>query len=88
MADIYTSILSSTMDAFASVISNNLNIAMKFLTSVTIVLALPTMLASFYGMNVKLPLAGLPYAFHIILGMSLAISIAAIVFLAKRKMFF
>ncbi|HHY99436.1 MAG TPA: magnesium transporter CorA family protein [Firmicutes bacterium] len=88
MADIYTSILSNTMDAFASVISNNLNIVMKFLTSVTIVLSLPTMVASFYGMNVKLPLANYPFAFLMILGISLGISGAAVAFLAKRRMFF
>ncbi|HHY47465.1 MAG TPA: magnesium transporter CorA family protein [Firmicutes bacterium] len=87
MADIYTSILSNTMDAFASVISNNLNIVMKFLTSVTIVLALPTMIASFYGMNVRLPLADSPFAFLVILGMSLVVTGAAVIFLAKRRMF-
>ena len=53
MANIYSGILSGTMDAFASVISNNLNIVMKFLATVTIVLSIPTMIASFYGMNVN-----------------------------------
>ena len=53
MANIYSSILNSMMDAFSSVISNNLNMVMKFLTSVTIVLSMPTMIASFYGMNVS-----------------------------------
>ena len=51
MANIYSGILSGTMDAFASVISNNLNIVMKFLATVTIVLSIPTMIASFFGMN-------------------------------------
>lgn len=55
MANIYLSILSGTMDAFASVISNNLNIVMKVLTSITILMAIPTMIFSFYGMNVSLP---------------------------------
>ena len=50
MANIYSGILSGTMDAFASVISNNLNIVMKFLATVTIVMSIPTMVASFYGM--------------------------------------
>ncbi|GLB59536.1 hypothetical protein NCCP133_16690 [Cytobacillus sp. NCCP-133] len=49
MAEAYSSILSGMMDAFASVISNNLNMVMKFLTSVTIILALPKMVASFFG---------------------------------------
>lgn len=57
MSSIYLNILSGTMDAFASVISNNLNIVMKVLTSITIMLAIPTIIFSFYGMNVGLPLA-------------------------------
>ena len=65
MSNIYSSILSGTMDAFASVISNNLNIVMKVLTSITILMAIPTMVASFYGMNV----IGLPIPnFWIVLG--------------------
>jgi magnesium transporter len=59
MANIYSSILTGTMDAFASVISNNLNIVMKRLTIVSIVLMIPTLIYSFYGMNVKLPGEGL-----------------------------
>lgn len=58
MSNIYSSILSGMMDAFASIISNNLNIVMKVLTSITILMAIPTMVASFFGMNVSgLPLA-------------------------------
>ena len=57
MANIYSNILSGTMDAFASIISNNLNIVMKFMTSVTIVMAVPTIISSIYGMNVD----NLPY---------------------------
>ena len=56
MADIYSNISSGTMDAFASIISNNLNIVMKFLAGITIVLSIPTMIFSFFGMNVPLPL--------------------------------
>ena len=55
MTKIYTNILSGMMDAFASIISNNLNVVMKFLTTVTIVLMIPNLVFSFYGMNVKLP---------------------------------
>lgn len=88
MANIYSSILSGTMDAFASVISNNVNIVMKFLTSVTIVMAIPTMVASFFGMNVGLPFKeNNPYAFIIILLISIALSAISVYFLAKRKMF-
>ena len=57
MCNIYSNILSGTMDAFASVISNNLNIVMKILTVITIVMAIPNIIFSFYGMNVS----GLPY---------------------------
>jgi magnesium transporter len=87
MANIYSSILNGTMDAFASVISNNLNIVMKFLTSVTIVMAIPTMIYSFYGMNVSLPLETNPLGFLYILIGSLVVSIIAIYILSKRNMF-
>ncbi|WHH61431.1 magnesium transporter CorA family protein [Petroclostridium sp. X23] len=87
MSNIYSSILSGTMDAFASVISNNLNIVMKFLTSVTIVLSLPTMVASFYGMNVELPLQDSPLAFIFTIILALILTIAATLVLLKRKMF-
>lgn len=55
MAQIYSNILNGTMEAYASIISNNLNGVMKFLTSITIILAVPTMISSFWGMNVGLP---------------------------------
>lgn len=53
MSSIYLNILSGTMDAFASVISNNLNIVMKILASITIVISIPNIIAGFYGMNVE-----------------------------------
>jgi len=62
MCNIYSSILSGTMDAFASIISNNLNIVMKQLTSITIIMAIPTMIFSFYGMNIGSESGALPYA--------------------------
>ncbi|MDH4206455.1 MAG: magnesium transporter CorA family protein, partial [Desulfobacteraceae bacterium] len=68
MANIYSNILSGMMDAFASVISNNLTIVMKFLTSVTIILMLPTLVASIYGMNVELPFQHTSHAFFITIG--------------------
>ena len=55
MSQIYRDILNGTLDAYASIISNNLNGVMKFLTSITIILAVPTMISSFWGMNVELP---------------------------------
>lgn len=60
MCNIYRDILSGTMDAFASVISNNLNIVMKMLTAITIIISIPTLIASIWGMNVPLPLSGNP----------------------------
>lgn len=70
MANIYLNILSGTMDAFASIISNNLNIVMKVMTSISILMAIPTMIFSFYGMNVDLPLVswgiGMPMLLSII----------------------
>lgn len=63
MAKTYSDILSGTMDTYASIISNNLNIVMKFLTLVTIVLAIPTLLFSMWGMNVELPFQHNPYGF-------------------------
>ena len=53
MAKIYSDILSGTMDTYASIISNNLNAVMKILTSVTFILAIPTLIASIWGMNVE-----------------------------------
>ena len=86
MCNIYTSILSGTMDAFASVISNNLNIVMKILASITIVMSIPTIVSSFYGMNVS---GGLPLDqfWWFPVALSAALSIAAVVILVKKDMF-
>ncbi len=88
MATIYSNILSGMMDAFASVISNNLNVVMKVLTSITVVMAIPTMIASFYGMNVAwLPMATNPNAFWVILGVSGGLSLGAALILIFKRMF-
>ena len=88
MATIYSGILSGMMDAFASIISNNLNIVMKLLTSITILMAIPTMFSSFYGMNVaKIPFATSPYGFWIVLGMSIITACIAGFILAKKNLF-
>ena len=86
MSKIYSDILTGTMDAYASIISNNLNGVMKFLTSITIILAIPTMLASYWGMNVKVPLENNPYAFYIILLVSVIIAIIVTLWLNKKNM--
>ncbi len=87
MANIHSNILSGMMDAFASVISNNLNIVMKFLTSVTIILMIPTLVASIYGMNVPLPLQHSPYAFIILMLISVGLSLIGVIIFLKRKIF-
>ena len=90
MANIYSGILSGTMDAFASVISNNLNIVMKFLATVTIVLSIPTMIASFYGMNVNshgMPFADSPYGFAMVLGLTLLLSLFVAYIFNKKDLF-
>lgn len=90
MAGIYSGILSGTMDAFASVISNNLNIVMKFLATVTIVMSIPTMVASFYGMNLNprgMPFASHPYGFIIVLGFALALSLLVAYIFNKKDLF-
>ncbi len=86
MAKIYSDILSGMMDAYASVISNNLNIVMKFLTSVTIILSLPTLVASVYGMNVALPFQDNPHAFAIVMGFSLLLSGIVVFIFIRKKM--
>ncbi|QEC69578.1 magnesium transporter CorA family protein [Panacibacter ginsenosidivorans] len=87
MANIYTNILSSTMDAFASIISNNLNNIMKRLTSITIVLMLPTLITSIYGMNVEIPYQTTAHAFYIPVVLSLAVSIIIAWYFMKKKWF-
>jgi len=87
MANIYSNILTGTMDAYASVISNNLNIVMKFLTSVTIVLSVPTMVASFFGMNVDVPFENNPHAFVIIFIMTLFFSMILAITMVRKQLF-
>ncbi len=87
MADIYSNILSGTMDAFASIISNNLNIVMKLLATITIIMAIPNIISGFFGMNVGVPLNGVTGAFYIICGATALICIIAAIILYKRKMF-
>ncbi|MBN2118229.1 MAG: magnesium transporter CorA family protein [Anaerolineales bacterium] len=87
MTSINTEILSSMMDAFASIISNNLNAIMKILAAITIIMSLPTIVSSFYGMNVDLPFQAHPSAFWITVGLSAAlIGIAALIF-SRRDWF-
>jgi magnesium transporter len=87
MANIYTNILSSTLDAFASIIANNQNEVLKRLSVITIVLSLPVLVASIYGMNVPIPYAHSPFAFYIPVFLSLMISLVIGWFFLKKKIF-
>lgn len=87
MSRIYSDILNGTMDAYASIISNNLNGVMKFLTSITIVLSIPTMLSSFWGMNVSVPMQDSPFGFIIILVLSIVLATGCMLWLKKRDLF-
>ncbi len=87
MANIYTNILSSTLDAFASIIANNQNQVLKRLAVITIVLTVPVLVASIYGMNVPIPYSNSPFAFYIPVGLSLMISLVIGYFFLKKKLF-
>jgi magnesium transporter len=87
MANIYTNILSSTLDAFASIISNNQNQVMKRLTSITIMLQLPTLVASIYGMNVPIPGQSSSFAFYFPIMVSLGLSLLIGVYFMRKKLF-
>lgn len=86
MSKIYSDILNGTMDAYASIISNNLNGVMKFLTSITIVISIPTMIASYWGMNVPVPMQENPIGFGIIVVASIILGIIAMVWLKRKDM--
>ncbi|MBW6410335.1 magnesium transporter CorA family protein [Clostridium weizhouense] len=88
MTEIYSNILASTMDFFASVISNNLNIVMKVLASVTILMAIPTIISGIFGMNIILPLSDKnPNAFSIVMGLTFSICALVAFVLYKKDMF-
>ncbi len=85
MSKIYSDILSGVMDAYSSIISNNLNGVMKILTAITIIISVPTMISSFWGMNVRVPMQDNPLGFVIILIASLLIGIIVTVILKKKN---
>ncbi len=87
MTNIASNILSQMMDAFASIISNNLNRVMKFLASITIVLALPTLVASVYGMNIGLPFQNSENAFVIVMGATLVVTFLVVMVFMRKDWF-
>lgn len=88
MSNVYTNILRSTMDAYTSIISNNLNVVIQRLTLITIILMVPTLIASFYGMNVVVPFKSenSTLSFYIIIGLSILISLLLAWFFRRKKL--
>ncbi len=87
MANVYTNILNGTMEAYASIISNNLNIVIQRLTLVTIILMVPTLVASLYGMNVPLPFKHSEYSFYFIIIFSVIVSLLLAWFFRRKRLF-
>jgi magnesium transporter len=87
MVKMYSDILSGMMDAFTSVISNNLNQVMKLLASITILIAIPTMISSFWGMNVGVPFPDQRLGFWVVLFLSTSLTGVAGFVLWRKRMF-
>ncbi|MBC7885061.1 MAG: magnesium transporter CorA family protein, partial [Saprospiraceae bacterium] len=86
MSNVYTNILSGTMEAYASIVSNNLNVIIHRLTIVTIILLVPSMVASFYGMNLDyLPFKSLKLAFPLIILLSLLLGFGVVYYFSRRR---
>ena len=86
MSNVYTNILGGTMDAYSSIISNNLNVVIQRLTFITIVLTVPTLVASLWGMNVPVPLSGSPWAFAVIIGLSVVLSLLFVLYFRRKRL--
>lgn len=86
MSDVYTNIINTTVDSYASIISNNLNIVLKRLTTITIILMVPTLVASFFGMNVALPFEESAYAFPITIALSVLLAGGAFFFFRRQEL--
>ena len=84
-ARIYSDILSGTMDAFASVISNNLNVIMKRMTAISLLLMIPTLIASLYGMNVHNGLEDSRYGLFVIAVISIGFSVLSFWMFRKKN---
>ncbi len=86
MSNVYTNILGGTMDAYSSIISNNLNVVIQRLTFITIVLTVPTLVASLFGMNVPLPMSDKSWAFAFILGLSVVLSLLFVFYFRRKRL--
>jgi magnesium transporter len=88
MANVHTNILSGTMEAYSAIVSNNLNLFIHRLTVITIILMVPTVVGSFYGMNLKyLPFSGSPYSFFVIIAISCILGLSLIAWLRRTSKF-
>ncbi|MCB0601867.1 MAG: magnesium transporter CorA family protein [Saprospiraceae bacterium] len=87
MANVYTNILNGTMEAYASIVSNNLNVFIQRLTIVTVVLMVPTLVASFYGMNVPVPFQRSERSFYWIVIFSVVISVLLVGIFRRKRLF-
>ena len=90
MSEIYSGILNGMMDAYASIISNNMNVVQKFIAVATVVLSIPNIVFGAYGMNLALegmPLATSRYAFALIIGLSILLSYIVYLYFDKKKMY-
>ena len=86
MSNVYTNILGGTMDAYSSIISNNLNVVIQRLTFITIVLTVPTLVASLFGMNVPVPWSNQPWAFVAILVISAVLSLLFVLYFRRKRL--
>lgn len=86
MSKIYSDILNGTMDAYASIISNNLNGVMKTLTSLTVILAIPTLIASLWGMNVPVPFQDSSFGFWVLVLMVVVVTMITVVYLKMKDL--
>lgn len=89
MANVYTNILNGTMEAYASIISNNLNVVIQGLTLVTIIISVPTLIASLFGMNVLLPFKSddNPYMFFYIIVFAIVVSVLLALWFKRKRLF-
>jgi len=87
MTKVYSIVLANMMEAFGTIVSNNLNTVIKTLTSITIILMIPTLITSAYGMNLDLPFQNHPQAFWIITCISALLSVIGIAFFWRKELF-
>ncbi len=85
MSNIYRNILSGTMDAFASIISNNLNMVMKLLAALTIILTVPTIVFGLFGTNVILPFQSSSFGFYIVIGIAILLTVFSVAIMKIKK---